>query len=302
MKRVRLLLLACCLALIPASAYADDGGLDKGFVLRVDGDLYIGPDESVESAVVINGRAVIEGRIKETLVIINGDVVLIGSVGEDVVIISGDIELGASARVAQDVVLIDANLLQASGSVIGGEVKNEFDISIQWWELAVFSVLVWLGMTIVLVVAGLLFAAIGGRQLAGAADLLTSDAAFSILAAVVTWVALPIAAVLVLFSVVGIPLGLSVLLFFLPAVGFLGYLVAAARLGGLLLGLVNFQSERERPYLAVVIGLVILQLLLFVPVFGWLVAFVAGLWGSGGLALYAWRAWRGSSAPTAAPA
>ena len=65
-------------------------------------------------------------------------------------------------------------------------MKNEFDISIQWWELAVFSVLVWLGMTIVLVVAGLLFAAIGGRQLSGAADLLTSDATFSILAAVVT--------------------------------------------------------------------------------------------------------------------
>jgi hypothetical protein len=42
--------------------------------------------------------------------------------------------------------------------------------------------------------------------------------------------------------------------------------------------------------------LLILQLVLIIPVLGWLVVMVAGLWGAGGLALVAYRAARGRTA------
>ena len=53
----------------------------------------------------------------------------------------------------------------------------------------------------------------------------------SVVGGVFLWVALPIVAFLIMFTVVGLLLGLTVLLFVLPIMWVLGYIVAGARLG-----------------------------------------------------------------------
>ncbi len=126
----------------------------------------------------------------------------------------------------------------------------------------------------------------------GAAQLLSDDPAFSILASVLTFVALPIPAFFILFTGIGIPLGLSTLLLLLPALGFLGYLVAGIRIGSFILKVTGIRPDGGSPYFGVVVGLMLLQLILFVPLLGWLAAFLVAFWGAGGLVLYAWRAWR----------
>jgi hypothetical protein len=212
----------------------------------------------------------------------------------DITVVSGDLDLRSGATV-NNVHLIRSDLQQSDGATITGDLneRENFFFRGAW---AVFSILLWLAMTIAVVAAGLLFAAVGGRQLRTASLSLTEDPGNSILAAIVLWVGVPLIAGLIIATLVGIPLGLGVLLFLLPAMWLLGYIAAGTRLGMLIVG-----QGAEHPYAAAAIGLLILQLVAIVPFFGWVVVGLAGLWGAGGIALVAWRAARGTPATPAAP-
>jgi hypothetical protein len=80
----------------------------------------------------------------------------------------------------------------------------------------------------------------------------------------------------------------------LPLLWLLGYIVTGTRLGIWLTGLMGRQTG-DHPYLAAFLGVLALQLISFVPVLGWIVVAIAGLWGAGAIALLAWRAFRGKS-------
>jgi len=82
---------------------------------------------------------------------------------------------------------------------------------------------------------------------------------------------------------VGILLGLW------PLVAFLGYLVAGIWIGDWILGRMSPTTERERPYLAAVIGIVILEIAGIFP----LLPAIAGLFGYGAVILLAWRTFQG---------
>jgi hypothetical protein len=133
---------------------------------------------------------------------------------------------------------------------------------------------------------------------------MTGELAGSVVGGVVVWIALPILAFFLLFTVVGIPLSIGTWIFLMPVLWFLGYIVAGARLGSALVGFRERADGTAHPYGAAVLGVVLLQLVTLLPVIGWLVAAIAGLWGAGALAYIAWRAVRGggTSTPIAAPA
>ena len=102
-------------------------------------------------------------------------------------------------------------------------------------------------------------------------------------------VGLPIVSVLVLFTLVGIPLGLMGLLSLALLYG-LGYSLAALFLGRALI------KEPRGPVLAFCLGLLILRVVDLIPVLGNLVTFAATVFGLGALTVAAWRAARGSPA------
>jgi len=102
-------------------------------------------------------------------------------------------------------------------------------------------------------------------------------------------------------TLIGLPLGLGLLFFLLPALWFLGYIVAGARLGSFLVGLSGRESGAH-PYLPTFLGLVLLQLGILVPVIGGLIAAVAGIWGAGALAYIAYRGAGGKGFAPAEPA
>ncbi len=292
MRRAALLLIAFLIALAPANAFAHEGETKSVFSLQIDGDLDVGPDDILDSAVVIDGRAEIEGDIKDTLIMISGSAVVSGRVGDKIILIDSDLLLTSTGSIGDDVVLISSDITREAGSVVGGEVRDEVDLSIKWWSVALVSILAWVGFTILVVVAALVLAAVARRQSSGAAELLISRTAFTILAAVITFIALPTAAFFILFTAVGIPLALGVLFFLLPALGFFGYLVSGILIGNLILGKADIGPEGKRPYLGAALGMLILQFVLLIPIIGWFIALLAGLWGAGGLVLFAWNAWR----------
>ena len=83
-----------------------------------------------------------------------------------------------------------------------------------------------------------------------------------------------------MITVVGAPLGLGILFGLWPLLAYVGYLVAGIWIGEWLLNRSRASTPRERPYLAAVIGLVVLQLVGVVPVLG-IVSAIASLFGFG---------------------
>jgi hypothetical protein len=157
--------------------------------------------------------------------------------------------------------------------------------------LLIVNIVFWIGMTIAVLVFGLLLVAVAPRQATNAAAAMTADPGWSILSAAIAFIAIPIAAIIALVTVVGVPLGVGVLAFLLPALWFLGYLVAGLMFGTLIYSRAS-ESIRGNRYLAVVTGLAIAQLLLLIPFLGIPIAVLMGLWGGGAVALLAWRSFR----------
>jgi hypothetical protein len=272
--------------LIPSTAFADDGKDDKGFTMRITGDLTVAKGETVGTVVVIDGTATIDGTITDSLVVIDGTAVVTGSVQGDVTVISGTLDLRSGARV-DNLHLISSDFLRADGVTVTGAIDQSDGIEVPAAFLAALSVYFWAAMTFAIVVSGIVFAAVGHRQLNEAARLFTGEPSNTLIGAVSFWIGVPILAVLAMLTIVGIPLGLGVLVFVLPAVWFLGFIVAGSWLGQLIL---NRRGSEGRPIAATVLGLVLLQLFVIVPVVGAFVALLAGVWGAGALTYMAYRA------------
>jgi hypothetical protein len=304
--RVLALTVALLIALLPVSALAVDGQgeAQDDFLMRISGDLTLPAGEVAGILVGIDNVTTIDGTVENTLVLFDSTAVVRGTVSGDIIAFGGEVRLEDGARVTGDVELFDSMLTRTAGSTVVGEVSERESFTVSGWDLLVFSTLLWLSITVLVVVAALLFAAVGGRQLTEAGNLISERPLGSILAALIGGLALPFLAVLALVTVIGIPLGITILLVLMPVMLLLGHIVAGTKLGALLLHGFKRPAADDHPYLATVLGVLLLQLFFLVPFVGGLVAFVAGLLGTGALVLYALRAWRGTggaAVPTASP-
>jgi hypothetical protein len=301
MARLSVFILAILLGLIPAAASAQvNEASDGGFAMRIEGDLVVAEGETVDAAVVIDGNVQVDGTIKDFLMVIDGTADVTGRVDGDIFTISTDLALHDGAVVDGDINMIEGSLNQEPGSQVNGNIDRDFDL--EWWQWLLVNILLWIAMTVAVLVFGLLLVAVAPRQAVNAAETMTAAPGQSILAALVTFIGIPVVAVLALFTVIGVVLGLGILLFVLPAVWFLGYLV-----GGLMIGRLIFSRAgpdvRENLYLSVLAGLGALQLFALVPAIGIIAAILVGFWGAGAFVLVGGRACRWPpGAPPPAPA
>jgi hypothetical protein len=291
-KRV-LILIVVVLGLLPAAVAAQGPGDEDSddILIRIDGPVHVRAGETAQGVVAISDDALIEGTV-EYLVVIDGDATITGRVENQVYVVNGTVTLKEGAWVGEEVLLYRADAIEEAGATVVGGIHEEwggFTVTRGIW----FGF--WLSMTVAVVGAGLLFAAFGGRQLRGAAGMVTGEVGPTILTALIVWIAIPIVAVLTMVTVIGIPFGIGVLVFLLPALWFLGYLVAGAAVGTLIVKAKTAEGA-EHPYLPVFVGLLILQVIALVPFVGGTVAFFAGLVGAGALVYRAFRAWRGTTA------
>lgn len=263
---------------------------DDNFLLRVGGEAAVGADETIGSVVVVDGDAVVDGRVTQALVVTNGTATVNGQVDGQVMVFNGTLQL-ASGSTVNDVSVVRGQLERADGATVTGELNDRVDLNTLGWSAVIFTFVLWIGITIVVLLAGLAFAAFGHRQLVDAAQALTGHAGESILTALIVWVGLCLLAILAFVTVIGIPLGLTILLVLLPLLWCLGYIVVGQALGAWLWRLLGQPPHR---YLAVLIGLIALQLITLVPAIGGPVGFLAGLVGAGALG---YRLYRGRTAP-----
>jgi hypothetical protein len=288
---VALVATALALLLTPVRALAQ-GNQDDVYV-RVNGTVDLTAGESVDTLVAVDSEARVAGTVRDTLVIVNQTATVSGDVGRDAIVANGTLRLEPTARIGGDVVLINGELIQADGAAIGGRIVERSGASIGA-ELrrvtAAVSFIAWLGMTLLFAVVAVGWAAVGGRQLSGVAGLLGARPGLAAGAAAIFWIiVVPPVAVVAFVTVIGIPIGITLLLIVLPLLWGLGYVTTGTRLGFFVADLRRSTPNLAHPYLESILGVVIFQLIGLVPIVGGIVIAVAGLFGAGAILMHAWR-------------
>jgi hypothetical protein len=255
----------------------DDGsGVDENDQVVLTGRLIIESDRTVNTAVIFNGSASIEGTVREDLVVFNGDTDVSGTVNGDVIVFNGDVTVRSGAEIGGDLVTRTTPQVEEGATIRGSRsnVTTRFD-----FEAAGFAgrFAWWLGYSVSVLILGLLLLAFAPHLDEAVVHALRNRLGASIGWGVALFFLLPIAAVLLLLTIVGLPLGLFVL-FALALIYTVGYTVGAVGIGRLVMR----SSSR---YVAFLVGLAILRALAFIPIVGGLVWLLATVWGLGLLAV-----------------
>jgi cytoskeletal protein CcmA (bactofilin family) len=282
-----------------AAATGDRGRGDRR--ISVTGDVVVTQDETVNGPVVSfdgpvtidgvvtddvfvgKGDLRVNGRVTGGVLVGDGDATITGRVGGDVISMGGRVIVQDGASVGGDVVSRREPRV-ASGATVQGDVKRLNLSSLFSGLLITFLILLWIAVTISVAILGLLFVLLFPRG---------ADAA--VVASWRIWPSLgwgalvgivgPIIGAAVLFTIVGIPLGIGIFSA-LTVLGPLGYVTASISLGR---KMVKGTSTGARIG-AFFAGFGILRAVALIPGIGFIVWFVASLFGLGALTIAAWRA------------
>ena len=275
-------MLIVMLFVVPVALAADAMPHSGRVLISTQGDITIPAGEQADFVMVVNGTATIAGEVN-TIFVVNGSANLTGAKTETVVAINSPVNLAEGTVVLGDVMTVDSVVQQATdmqASLIALGVV-----------LAPALILLWIGFGLAVIAAGLLLAGVAGRQVRAAESLISHEPVLTFATGIVGMVLIPLAAFLLIATLIGAGLGVGILIALWPLVAFVGYLVAGIWIGDWVLQQRRPAVSRERPYLAAVIGLLILQALSLVPVLG-IVSALVSLFGFGAVVLLAWRTLR----------
>jgi hypothetical protein len=266
--------------------------------LSISGDVEVARDELVRGPVgTMDGSAHIRGTVTDYVVVGDGDLFVSGRVTRGVVVVHGDARI--SGRVRGDVVALTGRVIVTDTGSVGGDVVSRRAPSIARGSvegevrrvdlegiftgiIIGFLLYLWLSVTIMTALLGLVFVGLLPR----AAD--TAAAAGKRVAASFGWGALigivgPMVAVLVLVTILGLPLGFT-MLSALNVLAPLGYVTAA-----LVIGRIWVKGPTNRSRIgAFFAGLGILRLVALIPGVGLIVWLVVCVYGIGAVCMAAW--------------
>lgn len=292
--------LALALVLLaPVADAADPLGHTGRVVMTAEGDFTLPAGEQADAVVVIRGAATIQGQAN-TIVVVDGRLDLTGGTAETVFAIRSPVEIGPDGVVRGDVMTFDSLVHQTGNAEVGGEVTDLATMLVGLGlVLAPALLLLWIGVGLATVAAGLLLAGLAARQIRDAERTISAEPVLTLVTGIVAVILFPVMAILSILTIVGAPLGIGILLGAWPFVAFIGFLVAGIWVGDWVVRRLMPERVQERPYLAAVVGLLILQAIAIVPVLA-VVPAVASLFGFGAVTLLALRTLRshGASQPT----
>ncbi len=285
-------LLISLVILAPVALAAEPPAPDRVLV-SVNGDVGLPAGEQAAVVVVIRGDATVAGQVK-TLVIVDGSAQLTGAQAGNIVAVRSDVTLGVGTVVTGDIRTLDATVEQIGDAEVMGQVRDiSVDLVAIGAVLAPALILFAIGFGLMAIAAGLTLAALAARQVRAAETLISRQPFLTLGVGLLAMVVLPIVSVVAMITVIGAPMGLAILFGVWPLTAFIGYLVAAIWIGESILGRLSPTVTRERPYLAAVLGIVVLWVLSIVP----LATAIASLFGFGAVILLAWRTFRGDGLP-----
>jgi hypothetical protein len=272
----------------PVPTQTRDGNDDAQVVIT--GQVIVARDERVGNVVILNGDAVINGRVDGSVFAANGDVIVRGTVKDDVHAFNGRVIVEGGARVGGDVTSREKARISPGATVVGDvkSVNSRFSLG---WAGAVAAIVIWLAIVLSTLVLGLLLLVIAPRAADAFADAGRTAIGASIGLGIAAAIGLPIIGLALLASVIGLPLGAVLLL----ALGFLytlGYVASAYFLGRLIL------RPPQNRFLAYLVGWGILSVAGVIPVLNVLTFIAATVYGVGMIVVATFRARKGPREPS----
>ena len=277
--------------------------------ISVSGGVVVTSSEVINGPVVsIDGPATINGTVNDDVFVGDGRLVIRGLVTGDVLVVSGDVLI--TGRVNGDVVSLRGRVTTREGARVNGDVRSRREPNIAPGTVRgsvktlnvgnlfagfflAFLIYLWIAVTVSVAILGALFLLLFPR----AAD--ATAAAGRRFWPTLGWGALvgilgPIAGALLLVTIIGIPLGLEIVTT-LSVLAPFGYVASSLVLGRLM---VKGTSAGAR-FGAFFAGFGILRAAALIPGIGFIVWWLACIYGLGALVRAAWRA--GRRAPDTMP-
>lgn len=247
------------------------------------GNVELGPQAKIAgNASIGGGEVVVRGAIDGYVEIGGGRVYLNGPIGGDVEIGGGDIELGPEARINGKLRYASRREIRrdAAAQVRGGVERIDVPLSARR-RLGRVAGWVW---TVGLAIIAAVLVGTLPRVFANVSDTARTRWPLSLLVGFVALACIPVAALIVLITVIGIPLALAMIALYF-ALLLMGYVAAGIAAGDLALR--RWQQARATQIgwrvVAAMFGMLAISLLGRIPFIGGLVVLAAMLIGMGAL-------------------
>jgi hypothetical protein len=253
-------------------------------------DIFVAKDEVQDNIISLGGHVSVEGRINKSIIVFGGSITLSGEVGDSVVGIGTSVRLTPTAVVKGDVASLGGTLKKESGCVIEGDTiyfKGGQDLRrllsggiLTFPLMPILLIIKLIGFFIWLFIA-LVVAALIPRQLVLASSQIRTafwPVAGTGLVAIILFTGLVIVFGLLSLVLIGIPF-----LLILAALGLVVKIFGQVALFYFFGESIGRSSNRRSPapLAAVVIGLIIVSLIKFIPILGFLFSFCLSIIGWG---------------------
>ncbi len=226
----------------------------------------------------------IDGEVGQTVRVVGMAININGSIGGDLMIGGNNVTIGSSAVIGGDLSYFSNNDAEiGSGAIIAGTISHnstKLGWPFKWGLLANILVRVFAFLMILLI--GIVIVVLAPRRMALMANTIKAKPWFSLGWGAILLFGTPIAAIIVCFTIVGIPLALIALVLYGIAI-YLAQIPVALFIGRWIIGYFAKTDSRGVMVGALALGLAILCLLRMIPyvgVFIWLAAVLFGLGGA----------------------
>jgi cytoskeletal protein CcmA (bactofilin family) len=287
--RRALLLSAFTVLIAPAVAMAQDTlrppGIEVEDQIVFAGSVAVPRGRRVGEVVVFSGRVTVNGVVAGDVVVLEGPVTVTGQVNGSVIAADGAVRLAESARVGGDVFASDP-IVTEPGARVGGETRSGVRFSFEGPLVALGKLLGPIAVSVSVLLTGLVLLLLAPRAADAIADAMASAPLASVAWGLLLVIAVPVAALALMISVLGLPLGLALFLSF--GLWWLVGLTWTAWCAGR--GLVRAPRGRVTAFLA---GWAILAGIGLVPILNAALWTLAPPLGLGAMLVAAWRSQQG---------
>lgn len=249
------------------------------------GSVTVPRGQRVGEVVVFSGRVTVNGVVAGDVVVLEGPVTVTGQVNGSVIVADGAVRLAESARVGGDVFASDPIVAQP-GARVGGETRSGVRFSFEGPLVALGKLLGPIAVSVSVLLTGLALLLLAPRAADAIAEAMASAPLASVAWGLLVVIAVPVAALALVISVLGLPLGLA--LFLSLGLWWLVGLTWAAWCAGR--GLVRAPRGRVKAFLA---GWAILAAVGLVPILNAAAWTLAPILGLGAMLVATWRSRHG---------
>lgn len=259
-----------------------NGTVDKNITVA-GGMINISENAKVAGSIVAAGGSInLYSPIGKGATFAGGQVTVFNKVGGGITAAVGELSLGSKASINGDLVYVsDKELARADGSTVSGKIIHNLPPELPKetaqnvvrgisFGFTLFSLL-----TAFLVGSLLLY--LFPKFTQKVSDRIVKNTMSVFLTGILFLITVPFICLLLLFTVIGIPLSIILLVSYIFLLCF-AHIFSAITLGKWTLEKLSFSSNS---YMALAVGLIVLYILRLIPIVGWTISFVALVFGLG---------------------